>query len=93
MGSALEVVACRSKVDVELQAWHCPEIVAAEIDDVVNKLMGVDELIQEVQRPAPNAREVEKVVDEPNFQPDVALHHLEDVGGVVGGVWCRRAWR
>ena len=54
------------------------QIVAADIDDVVDELVGVDELAFEEQRSAADAREVEKVVDRADLEHDVAPDHLED---------------
>ena len=79
------MVPAGDEVDRELKLGVL-EIVAADIDDVVDELMGVDELALEEERAAADAREVEEVVDESSLEDDVAADHLEDGAERVRGV-------
>ena len=72
----VDMVAARGKVDRELEPRQ-PQIVAADLDDMIDHLVSVDHFAVEVQGAAADSRQVEQVIDEPGFEDDVAADHFE----------------
>ena len=88
----LDVVARGGEVNLELEP-RVAEVVAADLDDVVDELVGVDDLTLQDERAAPDASQVEEVVDQPGFQQDVSVESSPGRCESESAVPDRRAWR